>query len=154
MNPVYGFAAFSAVSALSFALDWACFTAAWTLLGGGARSRLLLSVVAARCVSIAFNYACNREFVFRRNRGDGMARSFPRYMALALSLMAGSYFLLELVRRVSPGAPMPAVKPAVDGILFVVSYSVQRKFVFAGRGTTRKTDGKTDEKDPCKAVDT
>lgn len=142
-------AAFGAVSVLSFFLDWGLFSALWEFLPAWFPARLVSSVALARCVSLVFNYFCNRQMVFRRasSRGPGAgdaagepppprplaARSFPRYLALAAMLLAWSWALLKTVHAFLPRFPLEFAKPAVDIALFAVSFFVQRKYVFAGR---------------------
>ena len=75
-------AAFAAASLLSFGLDWSLFSALWLSLPQDVPARLFVSVAAARCASLVFNYFCNRQLVFRRMKAaapaEGAAAPAPR----------------------------------------------------------------------------
>jgi len=132
------FAHFCLASVLSFALDNACFWAAFPVfesyLAGGSfvRSRaVLFSLVFARLVSGNFNYFYNRRCVFRSH---APAKSYAAYWALALAIAALSYFgtmgfveWFDLVDR----RAVTACKIAVEAVLFVLSFFVQRRGIFA-----------------------
>ena len=86
----------------------------------------------ARACSVGLNYLVNRKYVFSSDEKERCFRkgSGIRYAALciavALSSAAGIYFVQSLV-------PVPAgiAKVLVDSLLFLVSYQVQKKWVFS-----------------------
>lgn len=127
------FAKFVAVSLLSWVVDIGVFSAMYYwVLGGESHGRLVASVVAARVISMAFNYVCNRNVVFRDQRGGGVVdcRSAVAYLVLAAFIMLASYAGTKAVAYLLPSVPVAVVKIAVDLVLFLLSFSVQRKFVF------------------------
>lgn len=127
------FTRFVAASLSSFALDISLFKLLHSVvfrdLGLG---RLALSVVLARVVSALFNYWLNLRFVFD---GQRARRSFAKYAALALCLLAASYGFLALACATSGFASrhVATAKAIIDLALFVASFAVQRLFVFSRR---------------------
>lgn len=79
----------------------------------------------ARVVSSLVNYSLNRSAVFG-NRGG--KRSFFRYYALAVVQLAVGALMVEGLGSLGFGAGW--IKIPVDMLLFVVSYVLQRDFVF------------------------
>lgn len=125
--------AFALASLLSFGLDIGLFALLYYLvLGEGTPGRLFSAVALARAVSVVFNYACNRYFVFGRARRDRSfgGKAFRRYVVLAVGIMAASYALTRLVWECLPGVPLPWTKACVDLFLFLASYAVQRLAIF------------------------
>lgn len=82
----------------------------------------------ARVISATLNYTLNSRVVFRSKRKAVV--SVPRYVGLAVVIMALSATLTTLGHMALPFAPVVVVKIAVDAFLFVLSYVVQRRFVF------------------------
>jgi glycosyltransferase involved in cell wall biosynthesis len=87
---------------------------------------LLLSVIGARLVSASTNFLANRHLVFRAS--GSMARHALRYIALALVLLAASYGSLQLLTGL--GLPLLVAKLISEVALYLVSFAVQRRFVF------------------------
>lgn len=52
-------------------------------------------------------------------------------MLLALGLIAASY--LGLAALTGVGVPLALAKPVVDGVLYLASYTIQRRVVFRER---------------------
>jgi glycosyltransferase involved in cell wall biosynthesis len=137
------FIAFCASGILSFLIDNAVFALSmWWMASHDfalRRHEILISLVAARAVSSNFNYLCNRFMVFNRARASagGCARahrSYFGYFALVLAMAAASWMLTGLAAAVADvdGAAVTYVKIAVEAVLFVLSYHLQRKIVFGG----------------------
>ncbi len=84
------------------------------------------ATVAARLLSGALNFFLNKHVTFR-SRGDTGAQSL-RYLCLFLAVMLVSGGTVAALSRL----PIPTVliKIVVDGVLFVVNYVVERKWVF------------------------
>ena len=80
--------------------------------------------VLARVISSGVNYAINRNVVF----GSGKRRSILRYYALALCIMAAGSAGVHLLT--SLGIHGILSKLMIDIPLFLVSYTVQRTYVF------------------------
>ncbi|WP_425804576.1 glycosyltransferase [Desulfitobacterium sp. Sab5] len=91
---------------------------------------LLLSVISARACSSAFNYSVNRSFVFAKgNQSYNSQNSLPKYFSLVLIIMALNY---ELIRFINLRLAIPVfyAKVLTEFILFLLSYVVQKTFVF------------------------
>ncbi len=122
------FAAFVLASLLSWAVDQGAFSAFFRLVfREGFPHRLLAAVACARGLSLVFNYLVNRTFVFSRQNGERRG-SFGRYLLLA------SWGLTYCATRLWPGVRIVEfLKMAADLLLFLVSYAVQKLFVFRRR---------------------
>ncbi|MCQ2352628.1 MAG: GtrA family protein [Victivallaceae bacterium] len=96
--------------------------------------RLICSVAVARVISCVFNYLVNRNCVFDGNRDGAMDLwSFGLYILLAGGLLAGSYYGTRSAMDLFPEAEPTLLKMTVDVILFLVSFSVQKGFIFSSR---------------------
>ena len=115
-------------SILSFLLDYGLFVLLFGLLESvlGAWWGTAVSKTAARVVSSLFNYAVNRKVVFRSR--EGVRKSMFRYYVLCagqlICSVAGVY-LLSLT-----GCPEQIAAIPVDLILFMLSFRIQRVWVF------------------------
>lgn len=129
---------FCASSVLSFLLDNAVFALCLFLLrphmaghGFGRSMAVLASLAAARIVSSNFNYAFNRKVVF--DSDASRLCSYFQYWGLVLLIAASSYFgVMAIVNVFDIVAEMgiTAVKIAVETALFVVSYQLQKRWIF------------------------
>lgn len=131
------FIRFTLSSLLAFAIDA---LALWVLVA--ATGLLLIGVVGARILSASINFLVNRSIVFRQHSptaggGIGSRARRPRkvraeavrYGALALILLATNYAYLETLT--AHGVPLLLAKVVTESVLFVVSFQVQRRLVFA-----------------------
>ncbi|MBX3099613.1 MAG: GtrA family protein [Salinibacterium sp.] len=89
---------------------------------------LFVSVVGARLVSASVNFLVNRHAVFHGERGS-FRRDLLRYLALAGALLASSYVWLYVLTQW--GTPLVVAKLITDVTLYIISFKVQRRFVFA-----------------------
>ncbi|MGN0157110.1 MAG: glycosyltransferase [Lachnospiraceae bacterium] len=85
------------------------------------------ATVAARVLSAAYNFSINYKIVFHGAGNTGKA--ILRYVLLAVCIMAASGFLVEHIQA-SLGIAEVLVKIPVDILLFLVSFLVQREFVY------------------------
>ena len=103
------------------------------LFTGGGRLEVLLCTVGARIVSSVVNFVMNRRFVFENH--SGIARTFIRYACLAVPVMLASwltvYGLSRLARAGMGQLGRTLLKVPVDTVLFLISFRVQRRWVFA-----------------------
>ena len=127
-------------SVLSFLIDNGVFAAVmWVMAAKDTprRNDVLVALVAARVISSHFNYFYNRFVVFRRGDGErvGAHRSYYGYFGLVLAVGAASYALTEGCSALLDvqGVAITIVKIVADTVLFVASYLVQKKFIFARR---------------------
>ena len=125
------FALFVAVSLLSWVVDQSAFSAFFRLVfRDGFPYRLLASVACARILSLVFNYLANRHVVFHCDATSARG-SFPRYLLLAIPLLLASWGLTHCATKVWPGVRLvELLKMAADLLLFIVSFAVQKLFVF------------------------
>lgn len=121
MRIYFVLARFLASSILASGIDFLVFTLAFAV-----SHNLALSVVTGRLSSVV-NFALNRRFVFH-NRGPVMEELW-RYYALVAAVGLLSYVLVRLtVQRLHWN--VLAAKLCVDVALSLVSFSMQRTFVF------------------------
>mgnify|MGYP001489463057 CR=1 FL=1 len=92
--------------------------------------RIFTATLGARIISSLFNYTFNRKAVF--NSKSGVKSSIVRYYILCACQLCVSYGLVYLVTSVlSLGQILTVVaKAIIDTILFVISFQIQRRWVF------------------------
>lgn len=123
-------------SVLSFLIDNGLFAyVIWFLSAKDTARRddILIALAIARTVSSHFNYFYNRFIVFRRQRvACTRHRSYYGYFGLVLLVGLLSYVLTESCAALLDvqGIAITIVKVVVDVVLFVLSYWVQKRFVF------------------------
>ncbi|MBR0463737.1 MAG: bifunctional glycosyltransferase family 2/GtrA family protein [Clostridia bacterium] len=108
-------------SIICFVVDYIIFI----LLHHAAGASRILSQIGGRVVSAPLNYWLNSRMVFKK---QASGQSLGRYFLLAGCVLAASclgHWLLELIH-----VPAVLAKILVDGVLYVVSYRVQRSHVF------------------------
>jgi len=92
---------------------------------------IAIATAGARVLSGVFNFAVNRKFVFRDR--ISAKRSFPRYLTVF-------FLILLLSAAVTSGLHAcfgwneNLIKIPVDILLFFLSYTLQQRWVFGGRG--------------------
>ncbi len=89
---------------------------------------IMLSTILARVISAVYNFMINYKVVFK---GKGSrASAAVKYLVLAVCIMLLSGFFVSTLHTMLPNAPEVAVKIPVDGILFLMSFIVQREVVY------------------------
>ena len=116
---------FSLISFCSAALDNALFWLAFALTGS-----LISAQLAARIVSVLFNYAAVRKAAFHTEEPHELV--LPRYLALAAANVAASWIVIRLITASLPVAVFPA-KLIAETLLFLANFVLQRDFVFTRR---------------------
>ncbi|MBQ9004526.1 MAG: bifunctional glycosyltransferase family 2/GtrA family protein [Eggerthellaceae bacterium] len=139
------FAGSSLACALADLVLFAAVVAAGTAAGLPTSAAVVAATVSARLVSGALNFALNRTWSFSDlGSADGDARAqAARYGALFLAQMTASALLVALLSQLP--VPPVAAKMLVDGALFIVSYFIQRNWVFKNAGGTRALAAKGGE---------
>ena len=121
-------------STVCFLLDYGLFTLlnAVILAGVADGPRELCATYGARLVSAVVNFLLNRNLVFKD--ASDPKRAAVRYTVLALIQAAVSAGLVALIRRLTGVSPLmeTTIKIPVDMALFVLSYHIQKVWVFAG----------------------
>lgn len=119
-------------SLLAAAMDYVLVLAISALTSSLDRAlSLVLSVVGARLVSATANFCINRRIVFRGN--ETLGRAIAKYAGLAVCILAANYGLMYLLNIVL-NWPLALAKLVVETLLFCVSFLVQGRFVYRGRG--------------------
>ena len=116
---------FGGSSIASFAIDIGLFA---LLIASGAGA--VNATVTARIISGIFNFSVNKLLVFEKRSLVGTLREAIGYFSLWMLLMIGSASAVWLVDGHRTGI-LVAVKVMADISLFVLSYYVQSRFVFA-----------------------
>ncbi|MFW0118612.1 GtrA family protein [Rothia sp. P5764] len=124
--------AFLAASFSSFIID----TLALLILVAAGMA-VIPAVFAARIISALGNFALNRVILHDGGPRPSAQRSLGRYAILALVILALNSTAMEALTRVC--IPLLAAKILVEGALIPLSFSVQRRWVFA-----RATQGEQD----------
>lgn len=91
---------------------------------------ILAATVIARVISSFYNFNMNRKMVFKSE--EGYTKTMARYYALCVVQMLASAGLVTAVKSLIPGGAFVATvcKAAVDTGLFVISYQIQKRWVF------------------------
>lgn len=122
-------------SLMSFAIDYILFLAIELLIGERLDrwAKVLIATAGARVVSSAFNFVFNRKAVF--DSKTPVSRSMPRYYMLCACQAAVSYGLVYLLSDVFGARDFVTslIKILVDVVLFILSFQIQRRWVFAVR---------------------
>ena len=121
MRIYFVLARFFASSILAGSIDYVCFSIAFA-----ASHNVALAVAVGRLSSLV-NFAINKSFVFRSRRSIGSA--LLRYYALVIAVGCISFGFIWLLHNYL-GWNVYAAKVPVDLLLSLVSFSIQRTFVF------------------------
>lgn len=89
---------------------------------------VIAATVVARIISSTYNYLMNYRFVFDSNKSH--TTSFPKYVVLAIIQMSLSAGIVTLLVWLMPHTPELVFKIPVDIILFLLSYYIQRRFIY------------------------
>ncbi len=126
------FLRFAGSGLLSFLVDILLFWAfgRFVFEGLGDESRILGATVLARVLSSLLNFAVNRTAVFHSSRP--LLSTLWRYYTLCAVQMLASAGLVTCLYWLLP-LPDTLIKCVVDGLLFLISFRIQQRFVF-GKG--------------------
>ena len=117
-----------ASSLVGFGVDFvALLMFKWLSAGMGAERSLLFSVVAARVLSAAVNFAINKTVVFR-SKGD-WKRELGKYAILAVCILVLNYYLLKLL-TLTLNWPLVPSKLLVEVVLFCANFLIQGRIVY------------------------
>lgn len=90
---------------------------------------IFLSTLFARICSSLFNYSMNKNAVFE-SKGS-LKGTFIKYYCLAAAQMTLSWLMVTFIfNQLSFNTTL--IKMFVDGLLFLISYQIQQRFVFKG----------------------
>jgi len=97
----------------------------------GLNANTLSATVIARIISSMFNFTMNKKAVFKSK--TPVKSTLVRYYVLCVAQMAvsaGTVALVEMFISVKFEIVTTIIKAVVDGILFLISFPIQRKWVF------------------------
>ncbi|NLW70890.1 MAG: glycosyltransferase [Eubacteriaceae bacterium] len=126
------FFGFSLSGILSFAVDIGLYSLltkfVFTALSDN--TAVFGATALARIVSSMINYTANKNLVFKS--GGKTSVTLAKYYALCALQMLASFTALALIRSLLsiPASATSGIKIAVDAVLFLISYGVQRKYIF------------------------
>lgn len=133
MGNLVSFFKYMISSILSFLIDNGLFRLIEYIIGNqtGKGMKIFLATVIARIVSSVFNFCVNRKAVFKSKANVGITAL--KYYALCICQMGASYGLVYLFSDVFKANDWinSLIKIIVDMCLFVLSYQIQRRWVFA-----------------------
>lgn len=121
------FARFVLASVAAFLVDILLFALFIELAWG-----IFAATYVARAVSASFNFLCNKYLVFRSRQHARIPREMAGYTALVLVTATVSGFLVSLISS-KTAANVVLVKVAVDSLLFLANFVLQRFFLFGRR---------------------
>lgn len=118
-------------AAVDLGIAWFLLDSFRPILGQQEYLRILLATVIARVISVVVNYLLNKHFVFRKKKADG--RSLWRYLLLCvviILLSSTGVYLIHTIFFINE----KSAKLICDALLFLLSYQVQQRWVFAKGG--------------------
>ena len=122
-------------SVASFLIDIGLFTALQYLIGDRVSTsvNILISTIGARVISSLFNFFYNRNAVFESEESVG--KTMLRYYILCVCQMGVSYGFVNLLAMLTGAskALTSVIKVLVDIILFILSFQIQRRWVFSSK---------------------
>ena len=132
MKALQSFIKFSSSSVICFLVDNGLFTLLNIFVLGNMADapRYFLATYGARLVSAVTNFTLNRTVVFHAH--NSMKRSAIRYFILSVVQAGASAGLVYLFTSLTHlgGIVDTLVKISVDMCLFIISYQIQRRWVF------------------------
>ena len=139
---LFTFFKFMLSSFLSFLTDWGIYSLLLFLLQGAFSDEIVLAiaVVSGKLFSSLLNFLLNKKLVFKSQKGFG--GFLLRYYTLWLCQTACSYGLIYALGLLFGSESIfvrMLLKPMVDIVLFVLSYKIQKNWVF------RKKEEKSSE---------
>ena len=125
------FVKFMSASFVSFLIDYGVFTLLDQFVFPGTfLGRIALANILARCVSAPCNFLMNRNLVFQFKQDT--KRTAIRYALLCVFILLCSTGALHLLSMLGMAKWLDTfAKAVIDTLLYLVSYRVQNKWVFA-----------------------
>lgn len=113
-------------SVFSFFIDISIFSLIIYFIGESNFQAITIASYIARSISSLFNYLVNNYIVFK----NGSSNSFIKYYGLVIIQTFISSLFVSLVHNVLMDFNPTLVKVVIDLLLFVISFYVQKKWVF------------------------
>jgi glycosyltransferase involved in cell wall biosynthesis len=130
---------FISSSTISFIVDYGLFIFLLFVFEKfmGTNMSVFWAVITSRVISSMVNYLLNCKTVFKSSTKNTVLR----YYILASALMLTSSISVTLLNCVFHGGAN-FFKIIVDSFLFLASFTIQREWVFAGEGKSKKVESK------------
>jgi len=107
----------------SFIIDITLFTIIYSLI-----HNILLSTIIARLISSFYNYFINKNIVFNNKSSK---KNIIKYYTLCIIQTIMSWLLVELTYIIFKSGIYPSlIKIVIDSILFILSFHIQKTWVF------------------------
>lgn len=122
---------FGGSSLISFLIDYALYALFVTLIPvqqGTWLTNVVLATIAARVISSTVNFMINRNVIFAKGKKQNLRRHLVGYYLLAVCILVANTFLVNWF--VSLGINEYLAKLPVEGILFFISFILQKRVVF------------------------
>jgi len=118
-----------ASSVVDLAIAWLLIDLLRPVLGEYDYLRILLATVIARIISIIVNYLLNKHFVFRKETNRGSLWRYLTLCAFVILLSSTGVYLIHTIFFINE----KIAKLICDALLFLLSFQMQRRWVFAAR---------------------
>lgn len=133
------FLKFVASSFVSFLSDWGVYSICLLMLTGRLEEKLTLAiaVISGKVLSSVLNFTLNRKVVF--GSGEKVGRTLLRYYTLWACQTALSYGLIYVISHILGQDSLLIkclIKPVIDLLLFLLSYQIQKRWVFGIKPVT------------------
>ena len=116
-------------SVASFLVDIGVFALVIRLLNNKATNAIMIASYVARAASSVFNFTVNKQLVFQQ----GDASSKLKYFSLVIAQISVSGLLVSALSKLLVSWDLTVVKTVVDIGLFLISYQIQKRFIFTNR---------------------
>lgn len=117
-------------SVVDLGIAWLLMDTLRPMLEEQAFLRIWIATVTARVVSIGVNYLLNKHLVFRKKNSRGSLWRYLALCALVIMLSSGGVYMIHTIFLIDE----KIAKLICDALLFLLSYQVQQRWVFAARG--------------------
>lgn len=111
----------------SAVIDLVAFTILINLIFWKTSVGILAATVMARCISGGVNFMLNKHWVFKSEKGHGS--EMIKYITLFCCQMILSWSLVTAFSNLS--YHLTIIKILVDSTLFLISYQIQKKYIFS-----------------------
>ncbi|SMF90407.1 dolichol-phosphate mannosyltransferase [Paenibacillus uliginis N3/975] len=118
-----------ASAAVDIGIAWFLIDFLRPMLGQHDYVRILLATVIARIISIMVNYLLNKHFVFHKEDTQGSLWRYLMLCAFVILLSSTGVYLIHTIFFMSE----KIAKIVCDALLFLLSFQMQRRWVFAAR---------------------
>lgn len=115
---------FGVSSFISFLVDYGIYSLVLLIFGA---EYYIFANIFARVISATLNFTMNRQLVFHSK--TNLFKGALKYFALAIFVLSANTLILDWICAFTPINPFIA-KIIVEASLFIISYTIQHKFIF------------------------